>query len=251
MISKVASLLLYTFGAHLVGSETACLNYVTCYDDMFLDPYTFTIYHPNAEERSAVSCASICLQRRRETRLVLAKLVDVSERLICGCADGPLLDLSNRSAILNDYYNCFLCPDADNQKCGSEKTSSVYEIDYTNHSCPRVYLTVPEEVNLTTSTASSSVTTVPLLPSITSTPDTTTNHTTAPPAIRTPGSPPLDLLGCFPEDHVNNSAVVTMFLQWPGVNVTHCARNCTATYPDSDLFLVKLLNTHRLYCGCG
>ncbi|XP_045608065.2 uncharacterized protein [Procambarus clarkii] len=264
LLTVAFPLSLVTLGIHLAWIDAACLNYISCYNDLYLNQENFVTLHSSLEERSAVSCATLCLQRWPETQLVMAKLVDVNERLSCGCGDKQAV--SDPSGTVNDFYDCYVCPDGDNQKCGSEKTTSVYEVENTNHSCPRVHLTIPEKLNLTSTSTIIPTTASPGQKSWFTTPSigpwqsssivanktaTNVNTTAQQAASALPGSPPLVFLGCYEEERINESLVVTMMLNQRDVNITHCATSCLFAHPATDVFLVKLLNVDRLYCGCG
>ncbi|XP_053631659.2 uncharacterized protein [Cherax quadricarinatus] len=250
-------LLLCAVGVRLAWA--ACLNHLFCYNDLYLDHSRFVTIHSDLAERSAVTCGTLCLQRWPETHLVLAKLVDVNQLLACGC--GSQLAVGNLSGKVNDYYDCYVCPDGDNQKCGSEKTTSVYEVEHTNHSCRRVHLTVPEKIIFTsTTTTSTDPPTTHVTHSISPWQNSSMNYTKIETMRKTTthlasrklsGSPTLGYLGCYEEMMINESAVVTTLLQRPGVNITHCARSCLLTHPSTQVFLLKLLNMDRIYCGCG
>ncbi|XP_042224429.1 uncharacterized protein LOC121868187 [Homarus americanus] len=254
MVLRGAAALLLTVCLRLATLDAACLNSLFCYDDLYLNRGSFVMLYSNLEKRSAVTCAVVCLQRWPETSIVMAKLVDVNQRLGCGCGDDTAL--SNHSGTVHDYYDCYVCPDGDNQKCGSERTTSVYRVEHNSELCARVHFTLPEVINYTTTTI-----TAPELPSFTTPangtlmlPSTNTTHNTTTRLHRVithSGPPQLVYTGCYNENHINESLVMTMLVERPGANITHCARTCGLAHPSADLYLVKLLKLDRLYCGCG
>lgn len=69
--------------------------------------------------------------------------------------------------------------------------------------------------------------------------------------------PDLNYLGCYDEDNVNQSLVVTMVVSsgsissYGGYGVSNCNSNCTRSYPASKVLLVKVLSADTVYCGCG
>lgn len=69
--------------------------------------------------------------------------------------------------------------------------------------------------------------------------------------------PNLSYIGCYDEDSVNQSLVVTVVVSsgssssYGGFGVSNCNSNCTRSYPASEVLLVKVLSADTVYCGCG
>ncbi|KAK3854599.1 hypothetical protein Pcinc_038936 [Petrolisthes cinctipes] len=266
----IVLILLTIFGS---GLDTVCLNHYGCFKDQYLDwIYITNTLQSRQEERSAVTCASACLHSYPDTELVLVKLVGVNELLNCGC--GSQLALGNGSGLAQDHYDCYVCPDVDNQKCGSDKTFSVYLVhhnDAVGH-CERLELelntintttpttttiTAPTKTfsssrnsNATAKASSSNITSIHNDSSSLSPVNVTTPATIIHPD--SPSSPTLVFLGCYDEERVNESLVLTLYLEGDGVDVVDCYQNCSRLHPaTTDLILVKLLKTGRVYCGCS
>lgn len=238
------------------GLDTKCLNYTACYEDQYIDwNYVDVTLESRHEERSAVTCAVECLQRNPDTQLVLVKLVGVDELLNCSC--GSDLAMLGNGAEQQDNYDCYVCPDVENQKCGSDKTYSLYLVHhYVNDdpSCNGGFYIDWKTTNSSTTT---------IMPTSTANNNSSFNlslhhNSSAFPIDNTTTATtimPLDSLrfiGCYDEERVNESQVLTLYLEGEGVGVLDCYQNCSHLHPETPdlLVLVKLLKSDRVYCGC-
>lgn len=246
-------LILCVYGS---GSDTVCLNYFACYEDQYIDwNYVDLTLESRHEERSAETCAVECLHRSPDTQLVLVKLAGVDELLNCSCGN-ELAMLGKESRVAQDPYDCYICPDVENQKCGSDKTYSLYHVHHyvDNHpSCDGgLYIdlkTTNSSTTTTTSTANNNSFNLDHHHNSSAVSIGNTNATT----IMTPEGPDsLQFLGCYDEERVNESQVLTLYLEGEGVGVLDCYQNCSHLHPATPdlMILVKLLKADRVYCGC-
>lgn len=208
---------------HYVPSTALCINYMSCYNENFLDYDHLEIYHEDLEESSATACAEVCARERPAMLLVFAKLIELNERLACGCGDEAAL--GNRSGTLSEYL-CEKCPDS-NQMCGGHESISVYQIYHKEGECKEV------------STAMRQTTSTPATTTI----NTSTVETTQP-------TPLMDIVhvGCYRDDSMVQVDLV--YLQSSSATVYTCAVNCKRENPHEDLYMIKH-NATGLLCGCG
>ncbi|XP_042218041.1 uncharacterized protein LOC121863447 [Homarus americanus] len=203
---------------HLRGVAAWRLNYLACYNEDYLDYAHLEIFFLDLEERSATECARHCLQQRPSTQLVMAKMIQQNERLVCGCGDEAAL--GNKTGSVDDFFRCQICPEG-HQKCGGTGTTSIYQLDYNNHTTP------------TTTEA----------------PTTTTDSTTI--STTTPSEDPVVVyVGCYREEGINTTFITPLYLRrWDG-DALQCFRNCTNEYPHLDYYFLTLVNENE-YCACG
>lgn len=265
-------LLLLLFDSSSSSPPTVCLHYQGCYQDDQLLLHHATTFHSYDTKRTAENCARLCLQRRPDTEVVLVKLEGVAELLSCSCGDD--LTLGNHTGLTLDHLACYLCPDSEREKCGSDTTSSAYNIDRLGvETCENKLLTVPPPVTMppTTTTTTANATEEPNEPvrPVKSSPvqryhpgtgnsinTSLSHHPTQDAADSLTGVaalPHLRHLGCYDEGDVNETLVVTLVVSDAGGDgVLYCAGNCSCVHPaHADVFLLKVLTADLLYCGCG
>ncbi|XP_027235793.2 uncharacterized protein [Penaeus vannamei] len=218
MTSLTCLLIVCILAMNFVPSAAFCLDYKYCYNEDFLNYDKLEIHHEDHEERSATTCAMLCLREDPETLLVFAKVIDMNERLVCGC--GGQAALGNGSGTMNDFF-CKTCPDSE-EKCGGESSISVYLILHKEGECDE-----PETTTRQTTTTPTKVVTVE-----TTQPSTHIN---------------LFQLGCYTDGDVQEELA---YLNVPEATVNACAATCNRVYPEKDLYLVKRNGT-GLLCGCG
>ncbi|XP_042218040.1 uncharacterized protein LOC121863446 [Homarus americanus] len=110
------------------GLNSCCLKPLYCYSDK-PGPINFNhleIHHWDLPERSAAACGTLCLQLRPSTQLVFTKMIEMNERLVCGCGDRSAI--TSEDYVMNGFFACRLCPDG-KQQCGGPNAVSVYELD--------------------------------------------------------------------------------------------------------------------------
>ncbi|XP_045119307.1 uncharacterized protein LOC123509179 [Portunus trituberculatus] len=138
-------------------STSVCIHHLGCYRDSFLHLHHVSTFHSLHTERNAENCVKLCLQKDLRSQIVLVKLVSVDDLLTCGC--GGHEALGNRSGLTFDLSSCYLCPDSLREHCGSELTSSAYQINwFKGDPCHRVLVIPPA---ITTTATAATVTATP------------------------------------------------------------------------------------------
>ncbi|XP_071518279.1 uncharacterized protein [Panulirus ornatus] len=202
-------------GATSTKLDPSCLRYLSCHSDIRnIDFQQLEIHFWDLPERSAEACAGQCLALRPSTQLVLAKMIAMNERLVCGCGDPETI--AGQGGVLNDSQFCSPCPDGEH-KCGGVVSVSVYSIARACRPTP--------------------------------TPATGVDTTAATERLVPHG---LSYSGCFREEGVVPSTTVA-YLRSPKRSVVACANYCRKQTEDRDLVvLVSYRKTQdRLICSCG
>lgn len=206
-------------------SAAFCLQYMSCYNEAFVIYDKLEIHHEDHEVRSATVCAGLCLREDPETPMVFVKVIEMNERLVCGCGDETAL--GNRSGTLNDFFYCKKCPDSE-EKCGGMSSISVYLILHKEDECDEPRTTVEQKTTPSTTTTAT---------------EATTKETTLPSTQED-----LLLVGCYRD--INVTQVELTYLSDPEATVNACATTCSRNYPEKELYMAKYNGT-GLLCGCG
>ncbi|XP_068232348.1 uncharacterized protein [Palaemon carinicauda] len=206
-------------------SNSSCLDYLACYNELFMDYTKFEIYFEDLDVRAADTCGDLCQKLRPQASLVMVKMIAMNERLVCGCGDNE--SLGNYSGIVDDSQLCDGCPDG-SQQCGGASTVSVYRLVLGAEDCNQESYDVP---SLTL-------------------PATTVRPTGNPRVLVTTSAIGLTHVGCYDEDSVSQSLVAYHYMVWPQTSVEECFAICNSSSLTS-IIALKLLNENQLLCGCG
>ncbi|XP_050733718.1 uncharacterized protein LOC127007122 [Eriocheir sinensis] len=139
------------------GVDAPCLEYAACYKEAYLHHSHLEIHHYDHDTRSASSCLPVCLEYRPSTQLVMAKIIEMNERLVCGCGDKEALG-SGRGAT-EDLVGCNPCPDGE-EKCGGAVTVSIYRVEQSGK-CRKGLHPYPLIATTATTTTITTTTTTP------------------------------------------------------------------------------------------
>lgn len=240
MMTATRPLFLFLFIISIISGEPLtkiCLNYLSCYNENYLDNDRLEFHHKDHDVRSATSCGELCIREDPSTRLVLVKIIDMNERLVCACGDESAL--GNRSGTMDDFFYCSECPDDYHQKCGGSVTASVYQVYQNDGAC-----------------RADKITTLPVRPPVPTT-STTVSPPPPPSSPNTPaeaamGEPNVSFFGCYHDQDINMASVDLLLLNDSDTTVRSCADACNAKDPDDEslLYLTKWNGT-SLLCGCG
>ncbi|XP_066968186.1 uncharacterized protein [Macrobrachium rosenbergii] len=222
---RISFVFLVVFLGHRPAVGTAasvCLDYLACYNELFMDYTKFEIYFEDLDVRTANTCGDLCQGRRPEASLVMSKMIAMNERLVCGCGgDGAL---GNYSGVVNDNRFCEKCPDGSQQQCGGDNTVSIYRIVPDDKDCNKDSYGEPSLV----------------LPT-----------TTAKPTLSPRSLVNLIHIGCYDESNINQSLVEQYHMMWPQTSIDGCSAICKSTAFRTSQLILKLVSENELFCGCG
>lgn len=228
-LSVLATVIAMSRVAGLVASsDVSCLEYVTCYKEVYLHQSHMEIHHYDHSLRTASSCLPVCLERRPSTQLVMAKIIDMNERLVCGCGDNEALGSGNGST--EDLFACNRCPEG-TEKCGGLRTVSIYRVKRSGE-CRLI------PTNATTTTTTTKTTT------------TTTEESHHDDDLVIESSSKVHLLG-YMELSSSERAVLQSRLQSRSGNaVERCLAFCVTQDSRQRYGFMKPIGD-AVFCGCG
>ncbi|XP_064106062.1 uncharacterized protein LOC135215397 [Macrobrachium nipponense] len=205
----------------VVVGTTVCLDYLACYNELFMNYSQFEIYFEDLAVRTANACGDFCQGRQPEAPLVMAKMIPMNERLVCGC--GGEGALGNYSGVVEDDLFCKKCPDGSRQKCGGAETVSIYRRISDDEDCDKDTYGVPSLM----------------------VPTTTVKPTGSPTVVS------MIHIGCYDESNINQSPVALYHMMWPQTSIDECSTICRSTAFHTSHLILKLLSESELLCGCG
>ena len=218
-----------------VGQAAPCLEYLACYDEDYLDYSHMQILHYDVFHRTASSCLPLCLEARPTSLVVMAKMVELNERLVCGCGENQAL--GNGTGSVRDWFGCDRCPEGEEkrEKCGGQMTISVYRVEHSGECRAGLHPGPP-------------ISTPPTTPTTTTTTLTTTTQDSDQTQQGTKTTSKLKFLGCIKAASVRQH-VLWSFLSRTRHEADQCFATCAATRPRKYIFL--RIAGNNIFCGCG
>lgn len=209
------------------SSAVPCLEYAACYNEMYLHHNHMTILHEDHAVRTASSCLPICLESRPSSQLVMAKIIDMNERLVCGCGDKEAL--GSGKGTTNDLSRCDSCPDG-TEKCGGVDTVSIYRVVESGR-CREGLHSYPQTTTITTTTT-------------TTTPSSNEGDLVIEPSSK------VNFLGYIELGSRERSGLRVHLQQRAGDEAERCLTKCISEDAEYRYGFLRPLGG-AVYCGCG